>query len=256
MIRSLYTSVSGLISLENKQSVISNNMANANTNGFKSEELSFKSFKDVMIQNNDKVVGGKNVKNQLGKLSLGVAIDDVNTAFTQGNFKETGKAGDFAVDGRGFFVVQRGGERLFTRDGNFRVDNDGFLITTTGDNVLGVNRGTGNLEPIFVGDSKFVLQPDGSLDIGGRKTHNLATADFRDYSTLDKVGDNYYKGSNPIYNSNVTVYQGFTETSNVNITDEMINMLSTMRSFETNQKFVSMIDESLGKAANEIGAIR
>lgn len=256
MIRSLYTSVSGLISLENKQAVISNNMANANTNGFKSEELSFKSFKDVMIQNKDKIVGGQNVQNKLGKLSLGVAMDNVNTVFTQGNFKETSKAGDFAIDGRGFFVVQRGSERLFTRDGNFRVDNDGFLITTTGDNVLGVNRNTGNLEPIFVGDSRFVLQSDRSLEISGRKTHNLATADFRDYSTLDKIGDNYYKGNNPIYNANVTVYQGFIETSNVNITNEMVNMLTTMRNFETNQKFVSMIDESLGKAASEIGAIR
>ena len=95
MIRSLYTSVSGLISLENKQAVISNNMANANTNGFKSEELSFKSFKDVMIQNKDKIIGGQNVQNKLGKLSLGVAMDNVNTVFTQGHFKETSTAGDF-----------------------------------------------------------------------------------------------------------------------------------------------------------------
>lgn len=253
MIRSLYTSVSGLISLENKQAVISNNMANANTNGFKSEYLSFKSFKDVMIQNKDKVVGGQNVKTNLGELSLGVAINDVNTAFTQGNFKETNKIGDFAIDGRGFFTIQRGNERLFTRDGNFRVNNEGFLVTTTGDYVLGVNNG--RTEPIFVGNEKFLLNPDGKLEIGNRN-YKLAMADFRDYGSLEKVGDNYYKGNNPIYNAEVSVYQGFIESSNVDITDQMVEMLSTMRAFETNQKFVSMIDESLGKAANDIGAIR
>ncbi|MGL4874735.1 MAG: flagellar hook-basal body complex protein [Clostridium sp.] len=256
MIRSLYASVSGLISLENKQATISNNMTNANTNGFKSETLSFKNFKDVMIQNKDKIVGGQNVKSEIGKLSLGVAMDTVDTKFTQGDFKETGKMGDFSIDGRGFFVVQRGGERLFTRDGNFKVNNDGFLVTTTGENVLGTNKNTGRMEPIFVGNEKFLQQGDGSLLVGGRNAYKIATADFNDYKSLDKVGDNYYIGNNPIYNAEVTIYQGFIERSNVNITNEMVDMLSTMRSFETNQKFISMIDESLGKACNEIGAIR
>lgn len=256
MIRSLYTAVSGMITLENKQNTISNNMANANTTGYKSEDLVMKSFDDVLIQNKDRILGGQNVRQELGSLSLGVKIDDVITKFTQGDLKETSKMNNFAIDGRGFFVVQRGDQRVFTRDGNFRVNTDGNLITTTGDTVLGVNNATGNMEPIFVGNKNFTLDRDNNIMIDGTATHKLALADFEDYGTLAKIGDNYYTGENPIYNAKIGVVQGFTEMSNVNVTNAMVDMLAVTRSFETSQKFVSMIDESLGKAANEIGSVK
>lgn len=256
MIRGLYTAVSGMITLENKQNTIANNMANSNTTGFKSDELGLKSFKEVMLSNRDKVVGGQNVKQKLGKLALGVETDTVDTVFTQGDFKKTDKMGDFAIDGRGFFTVQRGNERLYTRDGSFRVGTDGTLTTTTGDKVLGVNSTNGRIEPIFVGNSKFKLSEEGMLEIDGKTNYNILTVDFEDYKSLDKVGDNYYRGNNPIKNVDVKVNQGYQELSNVDITDAMVDMLSVMRSFETNQKFVSMMDESLGKAANEIGQVR
>ena len=256
MIRSLYTAVSGMITLENKQNTITNNMGNANTIGYKEDTLSMKSFKEVLIQNMDKVAGGNNVKQELGSLSLGVAIDSIDTLFTQGGLKETSKMSDFAVNGRGFFVVQRGNERYYTRDGAFRVSNDGKLINNSGDLVLGINNRTGNMEPIFVGGEDFILDNSNNLIIGSNATHKLALADFNDYSSLEKVGDNYYVGEEPIYNAVVFVNQGFLEGSNVNIVNSMVDMLSVMRGFETNQKFVSMIDESLGKAANEVGAVK
>ena len=256
MIRSLYTAVSGMITLENKQNTVTNNMANANTTGYKSENLSIKSFKEVLIQNNDRVASSQGGKQELGSLSLGAAIDSVDTMFTQGGLKETGKMGDFAVNGRGFFVVQKGNERYYTRDGNFKVNNQGNLINTSGDLVLGINNRTGAMEPIFVGGEDFILDSSNNLVVGGNPTHKLALADFQDYTDLQKLGDNYYAGENPIYNARVTVNQGFLESSNVNVVDSMVDMLSVMRSFETNQKFVSMIDESLGKAANEVGAIK
>lgn len=260
MIRSLYTSVSGLITLENKQNVITNNMANANTNGFKSDNLSMKSFEDVYISNRDKVVGGRNVKNTIGTLSLGAKIDEVNTHFTQGLLKETSKPTDFAIEGRGFFVVQRatagGSENLYTRDGNFKIGLDGTLITTDGDKVLGVNQNTGQVEPIFVGNNKFIMNENNVVQVEGFANYELLTADFNDYSTLAKVGDNYYSGENPMMNTQVWVHQGLIEGSNVTLTDEMVNMMTVMRNFETNQKMVQMLDESLGKAASEIGAVR
>ncbi|WP_194190900.1 flagellar hook-basal body complex protein [Clostridium chrysemydis] len=256
MIRGLYTAVSGLITLENKQNTIANNMANSNTIGFKSDELGLKSFKEVLVSNKDKILGNQNVKQDLGKLALGVETDRVDTVFTQGDFKNTGKIGDFAIDGRGFFTVQRGNERLYTRDGNFRVGTDGNLITTTGDKVLGVNKNTGRVEPIFVGNSKFQLNKSGELEIPGKPSYKLLTADFNDYKSLKKVGDNYYKGENPITDANVKVNQGYLELSNVDITDSMVDMLAVMRNFETNQKFVTMMDDSLGKAANDIGQVR
>lgn len=256
MIRSLYTAVSGMITLENRQNTITNNMSNANTIGYKSENLSVKSFDEVYIQNKDKILAGKNVTQRLGSLSLGAEIDTVETAFTQGTLKDTGKMTDFAISGRGFFTVQRGNDTVYTRDGNFLVGNDGYLMTTTGDRVLGVNNATGNMEPIYVGNQDFALDRNNVINVNGRATHSLALADFQDYGTLEKLGDNYYGGENPIFNTQVVVSQGFVESSNVNITNEMVNMLTNTRSFETNQKFVSMLDETLSKAANEIGAVR
>lgn len=260
MIRSLYTAVSGLITLENRQATITNNMTNANTIGFKRDNLSIKSFDEVMIQNKDKVVGGKNITQKLGTISLGAKIDSVDTAFTQGVLKNTDKRTDFAIEGRGFFAIERqttaGNEVVYTRDGSFKIGNNGYLMTTTGDRVLGINKGTGTLEPIFVGNDSMVLDKNNTLYIGNRGDYSLAVADFINYNNLEKIGDNYYRGENPIYNAETYVTQGALESSNVNITNEMVNMITTMRSFETNQKIIQTLDDTLNKAANEIGSVR
>ncbi|MBD7915305.1 flagellar basal body rod protein FlgG [Clostridium sp. Sa3CUN1] len=260
MIRSLYTAVSGLITLENRQATITNNMSNANTTGFKSDNLSIKSFDEVILQNKDKVMNGKNVTQKLGSLSLGAKIDTVDTAFTQGVLKNTEKSTDFAIQGRGFFAIEKqtnnGSEVVYTRDGSFKIGNDGYLMTSSGDRVLGINKNTGTLESIFVGGDGIVLDTNNNIFIGNRATHTLATADFVDYNSLEKMGDNYYKGESPIFNAEVSVTQGALESSNVNITNEMVNMITTMRSFETNQKIIQTLDETLGKAANEIGSVK
>lgn len=256
MIRSLYTTVSGLISLENKQATITNNMANANNTGFKSQVLSIKSFDEVMLQNMDNKVGNTYQKQRLGKLSLGAEIDTVNTKFTQGTLKSTGKATDMAVDGRGFFTVARDKKVLYTRDGSFKVGNDGYLMTTSGDKVLGINRITGNMEPLYVGTGDFTIDKLNNVNVKGVSTHSLAMADFDDYSKLSKVGENYFDGTAPKLTNQVFVAQGNLESANVNLANEMVDMITTMRSFETNQKMIQTLDDTLGKAANEIGAVR
>ena len=255
MIRSLYTAVSGMIALENKQNTIANNMANANTIGYKSEDLVLKSFQEVLLQNKDRLVGNQNVTSKLGTISLGTKIDDVITKFTQGDLKDTGIQTDLAIAGRGFFQVQKGDNVLYTRDGNFKVSNEGYLVTSSGDRVLGKSISTGEMQPIFVGNSTFNVDNNNNVNINGVATQSIGTADFQDYSKLVKVGDNYYSGQNPIDNAKVYVKQGFTESSNVNISNEMVNMLTTMRNFETNQKILTMIDGTLDKAANKVGQV-
>lgn len=256
MIRSLYTAVSGLITLENKQSTIANNMANANTTGYKTEDLAMKSFNEVLIQNRDKLVGNTYYTQKLGTISLGTEIDDVITKFTQGDLKQTESNTDFAINGRGFFVVQNGNREVYTRDGGFIVDNNGYLITTTGDRVLGLNNATGATEPIYIGNAQeFYIDDNNRLVIDGVSTQTLKTADFEDYSTLEKIGDNYYTAANPVYNARVSVVQNYLESSNVNITNEMVNMMTVMRSFESTQKVLSMLDETLGIAASKVGKV-
>ena len=259
MFRSLYTSVSSLIAMENKQNVITNNMANANTNGFKSDNMITKSFDEVLLTTREETLSGSSVRKDLGTISLGVDIDEISTKFTQGLLKETSKTTDFAIDGRGFFVVERGTatgtENVYTRDGNFRIGMDGTLMTTTGDRVLGTNLTTGQVEPIFVGDNKFVLDTNNVIQVEGFANYEMLTADFQDYNSLTKVGDNYYTGENPMTNTNVWINQGYIEGSNVDLTTEMVNMMTTMREFETNQKMVQIIDDTMSKAATEIGRI-
>jgi len=230
-------------------------MANANTTGYKSQNLCTKSFDEVLLQNMDKVTNGVNQRQVLGKVSLGVAIDTVNTRFTQGDFKDTGKVGDLAIDGSGFFAVKSGDQTFYTRDGQFRVNNQGNLANNSGDLLLGINNATGVMEPINVSSDNFTVDKYNNVYVNGVATHKVAIADFADYASLKKAGDNYYTGQNPTYGGTAGIRQGSLESSNVNITNEMVDMLTVMRNFESAQKFVTMIDESMGKAANEVGKV-
>lgn len=264
MIRSLYTAVSGLITQEAKQDVVSNNLANANTVGFKGDNLSVKKFNDVLLENYDKVVNGKHVKNVIGSISMGSEIDGVNTSFSQGMIDNTDKWSDFAIDGRGFFAVSRNlngnNNTYYSRDGHFHVNSQGTLVTDSGDKVLAMKlsetgQTIGTAAPIQVNDKELKLAADGTFVLNGEK-YKFATADFADYNSLKKLGDNLYSGTNPIQDTQVSVEQNSLEKSNVNIMNEMVNMLTAMRTFESNQKMVQSIDETLGKAVNEVGTVR
>lgn len=256
MIRGLYTSISGLITLQNEQEVITNNIANVNNNGYKKRELTKKSFEDVMISNRQKLLGDKYVRNDIGNLNLGVKVNNVDTIFTQGAFKSTDSSTDFAIDGRGFFVAQNGNKEVYTRDGNFKINQQGYLITNDGGQVLGTNNTTGAREPIYIGDAKFSLDGENNIEIEGiGATHKLLTTDFENYNNLEPSGDNYITSDNPIYNAKVNVRQNALETSNVDPSTELVKLMEVKRQFETNQKFVKMQDETLQKAANELGRV-
>lgn len=259
MIRGFYNSVSGLISLQNEEETITNNISNVNNNGYKKRLMTKQSFDDVMISNRQKLVGDKYVRNNIGTMNLGVKISDVETIFTQGSFKATDKKTDFAIDGRGFFIARNAnGQEVYTRDGNFKVSNQGYLITNDGCEVLGVNNTTGATEPIYVGNMDFTLEDGNNLNLEGvGATHRLATVDFNndDYKTLEPLGDNYTTTANPIYNARVDVVQNVLESSNVDSTEEMIKLMQVKRQFETNQKFVKMEDETVQKAVSEIGRV-
>ena len=260
MIRGLYTAVTGLITGEAKQSVVTNNLANSNTTGFKSDNLSIKKFDDVLIQNYDKLVNGVNTKSTIGSLSMGSEIDDLNTYFTQGIVETTDKSTDFAIEGNGFFTVQMDNgienKNYYTRSGNFHIDGSGHLVTDSGDKVLGENKLTNANEPIFVGDGMMVSDKNGNISVNGENKYKLNTVDFDDYKDMKKIGDNLFEATNPIQNANVTVRQNALEKSNVNVTSEIVNMMTIMRNFESNQKVIQAIDETLGKAVNEVGTVR
>lgn len=260
MIRSIYTAVSGMITEEAKQNVITNNLSNANTNGFKSDNLAVKDFKEVMLENHASKDGNNYTANKLGSISLGSRIDETATDFTQGTISSTDSNTDFALEGAGFFTVSRNNgttsKNYYTRDGHFHVNMQGYLVTDNGDNVLGKNVNTGNEENIYVGAGNLTLNATGTLSIDGKPSYTFATANFNNYKALTKVGDNLYEGSDPIAAANLGISQKALEKSNVNVTNQVVDMLTTMRNFETNQKVIQALDETLGQAVNDVGAVK
>lgn len=258
MIRGIYTAVSGMIAQENKQNVITNNLANANTTGFKSDSLVFKSFKEAMIHNYDKNINGRNEKQELGGLSHGVSLDASYTEFTQGNLESTGKDHDFGIEGRGFFLVERNdgvsSKQIATRDGHFHTNQQGYLVNDNGDYLLDSNRNR-----INAGNNKVTVDPTGKLNISDKNgvlsSTSLAVVDFNDYNNLKKMGNNEYDAANSVDVAG-NIKQGSLEKSNVNVINEMIEMMTVMRGFETDQKVVQTLDETLGKAVNNLGSVR
>lgn len=260
MIRGLYTAVSGMIVNEAKQGVISNNLSNAGTIGYKGEDLSSKSFNEVMLKNYDKIENNENVANKIGSISLGSEIDEINVRFTQGNFKQTNRQTDFALEGRGFFTVERmvGDKKqlFYTRNGNFNVDLSGNLVNSNGDKVMGKNASTGRLESIYVGNGSLYCNEFGEVSVNGEKKYTLNIADFEDYKQLQKVGDNNFMTNAEPLKGSAYIRQGNIEMSNINITDEYVNMMTVYREFEGASKVIQTLNETLGKSVNDLGRVK
>lgn len=261
MIRGMYSAASGLITSEAKQNVIMNNMANVNTIGYKSEIISLKSFDEVYISNRDKISGGKNVKNTIGSISNGVELNERVTNFSQGLLKQTGLSTDFGIQGDGFFAVQRvegnATKTYYTRDGHFAIDNSGYLVTSSGDRVLGNNG-----QSIHIGSGEISCNKDGEIFVSGEYKGTLSIVDFPrnndngEYVNLTKVGFNLYEGNNPTPATGAFLQHKYLEGSNVNTIEEMSDMMTVMRNFESNTKVLKILDETLGKAVNEIGNVK
>jgi Flagellar basal body rod protein len=164
------------------------------------------------------------------------------------------------LDGKGFFTVRRmeanGPMYYYTRDGKFTVNNEGFLVNSAGDVVMGRDVETNELKEIKVNNEKVALNDSNEVIIGGKRAYRMEIVDFEKYDSLKKVGDNLYSGENSQPASNVRVKQRFLEKSNVNVVNEMVNMMTVMRTFESNQKVIQSLDETLAKAVNEVGTVR
>lgn len=257
MLRGLYTAVSGMITQEKRQEVITNNMANVSTNGFKEDTINVKSFDEVLIQNYDKQVNGINVKNQIGSISLGSQIDGSSTNFSEGAYVTTDEPLDFAVSGNGFFKVENiNGKEFYTRDGHFNLNNQGYLVDENGNYVIGINTKTNVEDRIKLGSIDITSDGSGNLSENGKTNYKLSTYTFADNNSLTKVGDNLYTGNGSSFNKNGEIKQKTLEGSNVNIIDSMVDMMTTMRAYEANQKVISAINETLGKAVNEVGSVK
>lgn len=243
MVRGLYTAATGMNVERNKMNVVTNNIVNAETSGFKSDSLVTSTFDQVLLQRindpNISIFGASSV----GGYDYGTHVDELFTDYTEGTLEETDKKTDLALVGNGLFTLQSAtGQTSYTRSGNFTVNSEGYLVTQDGDYVMG-KQGR-----IKVGSEDFSVTADGQVTGPNATTDTLNVVTFTDLKVLRKQGNNAYSvygNAAPIQAANVTVQQGTLEGSNVDLSSQMVDMISVYRKYEANQKIVSMTDKTL-----------
>ena len=249
MIRSLYIAATGMMTQRSKMDVTTNNIGNADTTGYKTDQMVSRSFKDMLLERiNDPAV--LSARAEVGPLNTGTHIDEIVTDFTSGPQEETGETTDLAIQGDGFFCIQAPQGTAYTRSGNFYVNAAGDLVTQEGYYVLGENGGK-----IHTGGTDFTVSEDGTVRVDGNAAGKIKVVQFKDMTSLRKMGDNLYMSYNnetPAQAANPVVKQGYLESSNVDIATEMVNMMTINRAYESNQRIVMMVDGTLDKAVNEL----
>lgn len=259
MVRGLYTSWTGMINEQKRLDVVSNNLANANTTAFKKQGVTLQSFDEQLaIKINDETVAYR--QEGIGDLSLGVKIGETYTDYSQGSLKQTGNTFDLALSGEGFFTISmtnKNGETstMYSRDGSFVTTKEGYLVTKDGNSVL-----SDNGQPILIpgaDTAEVSIDQEGNIFANQNFVAKLGIVDFADKDYLSIYGENLYEAVDgaTITPSNTSVMQGFLETSNVNVINEMVNMITITRAYETNQKLIQTIDGTLQKSVNEIGKV-
>lgn len=266
MVKGLYTAYTGLVNQQNRLDVLTNNLANSATNGYKKEGTTSQAFADTLaIKIKD--TSDYSLAKKLGNISLGVKIGENYTDYDQGSFRVTDNVYDIALDGDGFFAISftnKNGETSvkYTRDGAFTVNKEGYLVTKDGDFVLNqaaANAGNPGENGYIRVDpnTELVIDELGYLYQNGTQIGQLGVVDVVDYDYLQKYGENMYElvEGGQLQEADVKVVQGSLEMSNVNVVSEMVEMITISRAFESNQKIIQTIDETLEKAVNNIGSV-
>lgn len=257
----LWVAKTGLDAQQTRLAVVSNNLANVNTTGFKRSRAV---FEDLLYQNVRQVGAQSSQNTQLPSgLSLGTGVRPVATEklFTQGNLVQTSNPLDIAIQGRGFFQVNTpDGTLAYTRDGSFQVDAQGQMVTSNGyvlqpaitvpQNTISVTVGSDGVISALVAGSTSPTQ------IG-----NLQLADFINPTGLQPIGENLYRESTasgspqtgtPGLTGLGTLVQGSVESSNVNVVEELVNMIETQRAYEMNSKAIATADQMLQYVSNNL----
>ncbi|MCE9683065.1 flagellar basal-body rod protein FlgG [Halomonas sp. DQ26W] len=256
MIKSLWTAKTGLESQQVKLDVISNNLANVSTNGFKRSRAV---FEDLLYQNLRQPGAQNDVQNRLPSgMQVGSGVRPVATErlHTQGGLEQTQNSRDLAINGNGFFqVLMPDGSTAYTRDGSFQLNENGQMVNANGyplepaiiipDNALSISIGEDGIVS--------VTQPgvNQALEIG-----QVTISTFVNATGLESIGGNLYRETTssgprneamPGMNGAGRLFQGYVETSNVNVVEEMVSMIQTQRAYEINSRAVQTSDEMLSR---------
>ncbi len=261
MTSALWVAKTGLDAQQMRMSVISNNLANASTTGFKQGRAQ---FEDLLYQNVRQTGGQSSQNTQLPSgLMLGTGVRIVSTAkvFTQGNLVQTGNKLDLAINGRGFFQVQLpDGTTAYTRDGAFQINADGQLVNSSGYLLQPEVTLPANAQNVTIG-SDGTISAQMPNQPAANAVGTIQLADFINPAGLQAVGGNLFVESAasgspqtgaPDANGMGSISQGFLETSNVNVVEELVDMIETQRAYEMNSKAIATTDQMLQYVNNNL----
>jgi flagellar basal-body rod protein FlgG len=253
---SLYSAATGMEAQQLNLNTIANNLANVNTPGFKRSKIEFQDLLYQKPRNSGAEAGGGNVVPTGIEVGNGSRVAATSKVFTQGQLTQTGEKLDIAVQGDGFFEVQKpDGTLAYTRDGSFKIAPTGQITTNDGLPVLS------GFQPAPAGTTDITISTDGNVTYqgsSGTQTFRLSLTRFANPSGLKSVGGNLYEETPasgtpetgaPGEQGFGTTLQGYIETSNVNIVEEMVNLIVAQRAYEINSKSIQTSDEMLQNVA-------
>ncbi len=233
MHKGIYIALSGALMKQLDLELVFENIANAQTPGFKRGGLS---FRDYLINTSYEQIDSRTM----------TYVSGMRLDMTSGSLLKTGNKLDIAIEGRGFISIEGG---LYTRRGDLMKTREGYLVHSSGKRVLGING------PLRLPDGEVEIREDGSIYVNGGFVERLRIVEFDASDSLKRVAEGLYQSNAPTKSSTSKVLQGYIEESNVEIVREMVRLISNLREFETFQKAIQTLDEAAGKVNNEMARI-
>lgn len=237
MYKGIYIALSGATLKQAHMDIISNNLANANTAGFKRDKISFQEY--LVSQMNNRI------ENPDGRTMT--FFGSVATDFVPGSIVHTGNALDVAIDGEGMLSLENG---QYTRRGDLKLDNEGYVVNNRGIKVLG---SSGPIQ--ITGPGRIDINDSGEISVNNAAVDTLKLVDFKDGAGLTKVGDDAFTAEQPGSVSLSTIKQGYIEKSNVDAVKEMVQMITALRDFQTFQKAIQTYDDAIGRVLSDMPRI-
>jgi flagellar basal-body rod protein FlgG len=237
---------SGMLTQTRVLSTISNNIANVETTGYKTQNMSTSTFGSMMIAS----IGSQT--KELGSVSLMCVADELSTVHTQGTLTQTERNLDFAIEGEGFFGIQSDRGTIYTRNGNFNIDDEGYLVLDEVGMVLGQDGA-----PILLSTDSFTADSQGNLTVDGAGIDSIAVYNLEDYNTLEVAEQDCYRATTEQLGvmESPTILWKTLEGSNVDASQEMTEAISAQRNLQSCSQAIQTYYETLDKAITEIAKI-
>lgn len=256
-----------MIEEQRRLDVLSNNLANSNTTGYKKEGTTNAAF-DRQLALRIRDSGDFGFSRGLGDIQQGVKVGETYTDWSQGSFHITDEKSNLAIGGDGFFAIaytdKQGNTSVkYTRDGEFTVDSQGYFRTANGDYLLDMNGATSGqiseanyvrVDPL----QTYTVDELGNIWQNNTIVDTVGVVDVNDTDYLSKYGENLYdlvNGGTVTRGTNFQIEQGTLETSNVNVVDEMVSMITIQRAYEAGQKVIQAEDETLEMSTSQVGKV-